>query len=447
MEAPGQIAIVPSRMSLLTDTPLSTESPNANATATANNFDLTATQFALTATPVPTSGSLNATATQFARSATPIPAGIAALITQDFTLIDKSGNDLGSGQIRIYAPQHLVPDEQNQVRVEIETQPLSTPPNVTIVPPPSATPVLTIGTPAPSLTPLPLVGINFLDVHDYMLVDLQSIDPSRFTINPIPSSRTGVERLYKGVVNRWIWGIVPAKGVSGRSSFALSVELPRQRNDGTIVYDLAIDPIQFQISVDTAPATTIGSSGLLIGLVSLILIVGAIGLLLISRRSGEHPAAATTGTVLNATVSKYAGIGAFVSYRRAIDWATARQVRDILEGKGLDIFLDVHDLGEGDFEKRIKTAIAAREYFILVLSPSTVESVWVIKETLYARDSGRRIIPLLNQFDMYKDKLPAELEFLRALNAVTLSPEFFDAAIDRVLSFMEANSKNSSTPE
>jgi hypothetical protein len=97
----------------------------------------------------------------------------------------------------------------------------------------------------------------------------------------------------------------------------------------------------------------------------------------------------------------------------------------------------VDDINEGRFEEIIKHNIRDREYFVLVLAPGSLDSEWVIKEAAYALGLDKKIIPVLtNGFDLYARELPDALKGIKGHNAITLTPEFFNAAIDRLAQFV-----------
>ncbi|MEZ4667943.1 MAG: toll/interleukin-1 receptor domain-containing protein [Anaerolineae bacterium] len=128
---------------------------------------------------------------------------------------------------------------------------------------------------------------------------------------------------------------------------------------------------------------------------------------------------------------------AFISYRRQSGWSTARTIHDRLTALGADVFLDVDDINEGRFEDIIKKAIETREYFILVLAPDTIASEWVLKEATYALQHNRKIIPVLVEgFNLADHPLPPELAGIQSHNAITLTPEYFNAGMERLATFV-----------
>ena len=72
------------------------------------------------------------------------------------------------------------------------------------------------------------------------------------------------------------------------------------------------------------------------------------------------------------------------------------EIREHLEGVGLDIWADSRRLTAGDkLQPKIIKAIQSCDYFIALLTPSAVNSPWVRKEIQLALKSGKKVIPLL----------------------------------------------------
>ncbi|MDP1546533.1 MAG: toll/interleukin-1 receptor domain-containing protein, partial [Anaerolineales bacterium] len=85
----------------------------------------------------------------------------------------------------------------------------------------------------------------------------------------------------------------------------------------------------------------------------------------------------------------------FISYSRK-DMDFARKLAGDLEKAGYDVWWDITDLrGGDDWVRTLPTAIAGSEFFIIVLSPNSVESEWVRKEYTQALNLRKKIIPLM----------------------------------------------------
>jgi len=127
----------------------------------------------------------------------------------------------------------------------------------------------------------------------------------------------------------------------------------------------------------------------------------------------------------------------FLSYRRKTSWAVALKLHESLTAKGVDVFMDMEDLGEGQFAQKLVDEIQKRDYFILLLAPDTLKSDWVMREAQLAMKAGKRIIPVLTDgFTLAEENLPSELKGIGSHNAVTLTLEFYDAGINRIAKFI-----------
>ena len=116
----------------------------------------------------------------------------------------------------------------------------------------------------------------------------------------------------------------------------------------------------------------------------------------------------------------------FISYSRK-DLTFVEQLALDLKGAGLEVWYDVSRLEGGErWRTEIQNAIKSSQYVIIVLSPDSVESVWVEREFIYSSNLNRKIIPLLYR----QCELP--LNYLD-LNFVDVQGENYQRNFDRVL--------------
>jgi hypothetical protein len=141
----------------------------------------------------------------------------------------------------------------------------------------------------------------------------------------------------------------------------------------------------------------------------------------------------------------------FVSYRREGGFILAKYIRDYLHAAGYDVFMDVQSLGAGEFEQTTLAEVAARDYFLLVLTSESLERMilqndWLRKELMQAVKSRRTVVPVLAEDFKFEDhrvqkvlqKLPPALQALPTFNAIRIpQPEYFDSAMNRLLSFLK----------
>jgi tetratricopeptide (TPR) repeat protein len=101
-------------------------------------------------------------------------------------------------------------------------------------------------------------------------------------------------------------------------------------------------------------------------------------------------------------------------------------------------------LGSGDFEPVIIENIRARAHFLVLLTPSALENCddptdWLRREIETALTNKRNIVPLmLEGFDFgnprISNQLIGTLEALKRYNGLTIPPEYFIAAMERLRS-------------
>lgn len=85
----------------------------------------------------------------------------------------------------------------------------------------------------------------------------------------------------------------------------------------------------------------------------------------------------------------------FISYRRSESSLFALLLVSRLKAVGLDPFLDMQDIKPGDkWEERLKQEVYSRQYFICLISPTTLQSLYVREEIAWAVEAGLTLIPI-----------------------------------------------------
>src|ERR1041385_5632509 len=112
----------------------------------------------------------------------------------------------------------------------------------------------------------------------------------------------------------------------------------------------------------------------------------------------------------------------FISYRREASAFVAQAVFQDLQANGIDAFYDIESINSGQFDTIILNQIAARPYFLPILTPGTLDRCvepddWVLREIEHALALKREIVPLytpdFKMTDLEKflpDSLGAELK-------------------------------------
>ena len=132
----------------------------------------------------------------------------------------------------------------------------------------------------------------------------------------------------------------------------------------------------------------------------------------------------------------------FISYRRELGFAWAKLVWDDLRDHGIDAFLDLENVRDaGSFDTKILRQIEGRPYFLIILTHGSLDRCceagdWLRLELEHAVIAGRVIVPLvISSFDFSEADTALDEELahaLRSANGVTLVPDYFDAAMERL---------------
>lgn len=136
----------------------------------------------------------------------------------------------------------------------------------------------------------------------------------------------------------------------------------------------------------------------------------------------------------------------FISYRRDGGKETAKHLRDILVGKGYSVFFDTDSLRNGDFNLALLEVIENCKDFIIILSPNALdrcvsERDWVRQELAHALKTGKNIVPVKSDDFHFPETLPEDIGEIRWKNAVAVDYEYFDAMVEKLVSFLDSKPK------
>ena len=136
----------------------------------------------------------------------------------------------------------------------------------------------------------------------------------------------------------------------------------------------------------------------------------------------------------------------FISYRRKEGADTAKHLRDVLTSKGYRVFFDTDSLRSGDFNTELLRVIEECKDFIVILTPGALdrcvnENDWVRQEIACALKHNKNIVPVISSDFTFPETLPEEIDELRFKNGVTASVEYFDALVDKLLTFLSGSPK------
>jgi hypothetical protein len=425
-------------------TPRPTRTANVQVTGGANISSIQATASALAESletppsldgPTPTTESVEVPSAEFTPTNQDTTAGDEPTTTPPATPIEiafapvlirsnVSGDVIGDGTLRLYAPSSV--QDAQTVRVELELNV----DNAYITPTPqgsdrTAVPRSTQVSSPPGTTPTPYVPVitdQGLPIYQRMGATLLC---SAASFSGCDGQRDPTQtKLISSRSTSWSWILRPAEAVSGVQDLRLEVWITQLNLDGQIEF-LDVPDAQYRFTIAVNPAG--GISPILISLVvvaSSLLVVG--GVLWRKRRGGQTPPAIKIPSTVKSPM-------VFISYRRGSSWGQARSIEQSLRKRGADVFIDIDDINEGKFAETIQKAIADCDFFLPVLAPRTLDSEWVRREIAHAIQLKKTIVPLLvDGFMLDAESLPADITEIASHNAIRVLPEFYEEAMDRL---------------
>ncbi len=129
----------------------------------------------------------------------------------------------------------------------------------------------------------------------------------------------------------------------------------------------------------------------------------------------------------------------FMSYRRDGGAELARNIRDALQKRRFDVFMDVEDLRGGYFNKALYQQIEAASDVVVVLTPGSLDRCfdspedWLRLELAHALKQKKNIVPVLHRGFQWPDRqLPDDLCALAEQNSLSSSHDYFEASMDRL---------------
>ena len=132
----------------------------------------------------------------------------------------------------------------------------------------------------------------------------------------------------------------------------------------------------------------------------------------------------------------------FISYRRDVGGILAMALYQQLTAKGVNAFYDIESIRAGQFDSIILNQVAARPYFVLVLTPGTLERCgepddWLRREIEQALTTGRVIVPVFTPSFNFADLerfLPTEVgREVGRFAGQELPQKFFMVAVERLV--------------
>ncbi len=140
----------------------------------------------------------------------------------------------------------------------------------------------------------------------------------------------------------------------------------------------------------------------------------------------------------------------FISYRREGGAALAYLLNQVLTSLGHSVFYDIESLSSGKFDEKLLAVIEHSPNFIVLLTPHVFdrcsnENDWIRREAMQAIKCGKNIIPIMDPYFEWPDKLIKELEPLKSYNGVVINYMFMDGVIEQIEKMLK-NPKEKNNP-
>jgi hypothetical protein len=139
----------------------------------------------------------------------------------------------------------------------------------------------------------------------------------------------------------------------------------------------------------------------------------------------------------------------FISYRRKGGADFAQLLKLMLRAEGLDVFLDVENLGMGNFETQLEHSLQQSRNVVVVWSRGcldrmlggacTAEQDFVRQEYAHALRLGKNMVPVYKEDFVVPDaeRMPADVRGVLAMNAIKWVAEYRDASFRKLMDTMQ----------
>lgn len=118
----------------------------------------------------------------------------------------------------------------------------------------------------------------------------------------------------------------------------------------------------------------------------------------------------------------------FISHSSSDKWA-ARQICKELGQRGIESFLDEKDIETGDsIDEAVDQHLANCDELLMILSPASLSSAWVLIEVGGARALKKRLVPILLHVGANELPMPLARGLARDINDIE---QYFDEVVTR----------------
>lgn len=129
----------------------------------------------------------------------------------------------------------------------------------------------------------------------------------------------------------------------------------------------------------------------------------------------------------------------FISYQRSSSGALAHLIHERITAWGLDVFLDVENITQGRFDTILEREIIERTFFIVLLTPQTLNSEWVVREIETALRHNKKIVSVLVDGFTFSSPIPDAISQLRLYHGITYHHEYAEGFFDKLKKALEGD--------
>ena len=133
----------------------------------------------------------------------------------------------------------------------------------------------------------------------------------------------------------------------------------------------------------------------------------------------------------------------FISYRRECG-DRAFRIKEELERRGYEVFLDVTNLSSGNYLKMLLDEIKKCNFFLLLVTEDGFHECRY-KEDVYRQEiecayaNHKVIIPIMDEGYVFPERMPPSIDFLRYRQGIQYHPELLETTVSELQNKMLAN--------
>lgn len=123
----------------------------------------------------------------------------------------------------------------------------------------------------------------------------------------------------------------------------------------------------------------------------------------------------------------------FISYRRKSSSDRAIRLKEELEKRGYEVFLDI-EMGTGDFTNILTDELKKCRFVVVLVTEGGFDACWenndiYRQEISVANEHKKIIIPVMDEGYKFPARLPKSIEFLRLRNGVVYHPNLLESTV------------------